>query len=149
MGKYREMTVKETKIAANAKQLFEKAKKDLGLTQSTAAKQLGMTQATFGQYLNGVIPMNTDFIIKLATLLGVHADKIDPQLRFTLDKVVSHPAPKRVPLIGTTSGNRVVGAIDLQFIADADNEQKFYAVMVDNEEYLPIYKLLLLAFVLL
>lgn len=142
MANYRELTAKEKKVAATAKRLFEDRKASLNLNQTSAGKQLGMAQATFGQYLNGVIPCNTDFILKLAALLNVGPEKIDPNVNYTLTRAMAGSIPlKRIPLLGTTSGERIIGTIDLQFINEADKKQDFYGVMVDAAAYAPSYTL--------
>jgi plasmid maintenance system antidote protein VapI len=52
----------------------------LQLTQAEAAKQMGITQPCFNQYLRGRIPLNTDTIIKFATLFNVAPSEIDPRI---------------------------------------------------------------------
>jgi len=50
------------------------------LTQHEAAKQFDISQPCFNQYLKGVIPLNTDVIIKFATLFGIPPSAIDPKI---------------------------------------------------------------------
>jgi plasmid maintenance system antidote protein VapI len=50
------------------------------LTQVEAAKQLGISQPCLNQYLRGRIPLNTDTIIKFATLFNVAPSEIDHRI---------------------------------------------------------------------
>ena len=50
------------------------------LTQIEAAKQMGITQPCLNQYLKGRIPLNTDTVIKFATLFDVAPSELDPRI---------------------------------------------------------------------
>ena len=50
------------------------------LTQKEAAAQLGISQPAFNQYLKGKIPLNTEIVLKFATLFNVPPSKIDSRL---------------------------------------------------------------------
>jgi plasmid maintenance system antidote protein VapI len=52
----------------------------MDLTQREAAAQIGISQSCFNQYLKGRIPLNTDTIIKFATLFEVAPSEIDPRI---------------------------------------------------------------------
>ena len=54
---------------------------NMQLTQSEAAKQMGISQPCFNQYLKGKIPLNTDTVIKFATLFDVAPSEIDVRLK--------------------------------------------------------------------
>ena len=88
-------------------------KADLGLTQVTASKHLGMKQPTFSQYLNAVIPLNTDAVLAFSDLLRVNPVEIDPGLK-NVDSLMafrkSALAKTAVPLIGSISGKTVMGS---------------------------------------
>ena len=73
-------TAKDRKKAQTLKTLWEARKHDLDLTQNSASKELGLTQPTFSQYLNAIIPLNTDIIFKFAKLLQVTPQTVDPTL---------------------------------------------------------------------
>lgn len=63
---------------------IESKRYHLGLTQTKLAKTLGMTQPAISQYLTGKVPLNTDFIIKLANALKVPPTELDPGLQQVL-----------------------------------------------------------------
>lgn len=50
------------------------------ITQTEAAKQMGISQPCLNQYLKGSIPLNTDTVIKFATLFDVAPSEIDPRI---------------------------------------------------------------------
>lgn len=75
------ITTQDRKKANRLKRLWNARKEDLGLTQVIAARTLQITQPSFSQYLNCVIPLNTDIILKFAKLLGVDPTEIDPALK--------------------------------------------------------------------
>ncbi len=59
------------------KKLWDKS----DLTQFDAACLLDMSQPCINQYIHGVIPMNTDTVIKFATLFNIAPSAIDPTLK--------------------------------------------------------------------
>ena len=52
----------------------------MDLTQHEAAKQFRISQPCFNQYLKGTIPLNTDIVIKFATLFNIPPSAIDPNI---------------------------------------------------------------------
>lgn len=65
----------------NLKAIYKRKKKALGLTQEKLADLCGWkTQAAVSNYMNGVIPLNTDAKIKFASVLEVGVTEIDPQM---------------------------------------------------------------------
>jgi len=52
----------------------------LRITQQEAATQMKITQPCFNQYLHGKIKLNTDTVIKFATLFNIPPSKIDLKL---------------------------------------------------------------------
>ena len=77
----RELTSEELEIAKAAKEIFDAKKKRMGLTQESAGAKLNMTQGAFNQYLNGRVPMNTDFKLRFAELMGVKVIDFDPEFK--------------------------------------------------------------------
>lgn len=66
----RKLSPAQADAARRLRQLWDTKKALLGLTQESVAERLGITQSAVGQYLRGVIPLNTDMILKFARLLG-------------------------------------------------------------------------------
>ena len=77
------------KIAArNLRNIWEAKRESLGLTQEKAAEIMGFaTQGAVSQYLNGRTALNTDTILKFASLLKVDPEDINPELKTLLDYV--------------------------------------------------------------
>lgn len=70
----------QQQIAARLKSLWLQHKKELQLTQTTAAETLGITQGSFTQFINCHIAVNTDFVLGMCRLLGV--DPCDVHKRY-------------------------------------------------------------------
>lgn len=72
---------KELEDSQRLRKIWDEKKVALRLTQEKAADALGFeTQSTVSQYLNGRNPLNTDAILKFASLLGVKPEEIRPEL---------------------------------------------------------------------
>ena len=52
----------------------------LELTQYEAARLMGISQPCFNQYIKGRIKLNTDTVIKFATLFKIPPSRIDPRI---------------------------------------------------------------------
>jgi len=100
----RTITQYDRETAARFRSIWLRKKQQLDLTQVKAAKILGVSQATFSQYLNCIIALNTDMVLKLAELLRVDAGDIDPKLKQQL-RVVDVPLYKvQVAVIAALPG---------------------------------------------
>lgn len=85
MKKRRELTKEEQQWAANLKRLWlsrgRSPKTGRKLSQEEAAERAGwVAQSTVSQYINGVIPLNTDAILKFADLIPCRPHEINPKL---------------------------------------------------------------------
>lgn len=85
MKKRRELTSEEMQWAANLKRLWlsraRNPKTNRRLSQEEAAERAGwVAQSTVSQYINGVIPLNTDAILKFAELIPCAPSDINPSL---------------------------------------------------------------------
>lgn len=69
--KRRELTDTERARAARVKRLWLEKKSRERVTQEEANAALGWSPSTFGQYINGVIPMNLEAALKIAAYLEV------------------------------------------------------------------------------
>lgn len=118
MTKRRPLTAQEKIAQQRLREIWHEKKKQLGLTQEKAAHLLGWSsQGTVGQYLLGRIGLNTDAIMKFASLLEVKPTDIDPNfqwggmvrsadIREAMDKIANgghygatedHPAEAEIP----------------------------------------------------
>jgi len=62
------------------RKVWDRKKKELELTQVKVADLLGIKQSSFNQYLNGIIPLNTNFVLKIADILKVEPGELAPEL---------------------------------------------------------------------
>ena len=71
-------TLKKVQLAWNI------YKDKTGATQASAAKSMGMGTSGFNQYLKGPdqngVPLNTNFLIKFARMVGMEPSKLAPEL---------------------------------------------------------------------
>ncbi|WP_435102305.1 LexA family transcriptional regulator [Arhodomonas sp. AD133] len=74
----RTLSPDQREAARRLRQLWDRKRHSLGLTQESAGERMGMTQGAVGQYLNGRIPLNPKATLQFARLLGVHPTEIDP-----------------------------------------------------------------------
>ncbi|MAO23273.1 MAG: hypothetical protein CMJ25_21175 [Phycisphaerae bacterium] len=73
-------------VLKNLKRIWEQRKRELGLTQISAAKDLGWTQGALSQYLNNLTELRPSATIKLANYLNVPASDIDPNIHDHMPK---------------------------------------------------------------
>ncbi|WP_448682616.1 LexA family protein [Pseudomonas nicosulfuronedens] len=78
--KKRTLTPIEEAECKALKQIFQKKKRDLGLTQSSVAEAFGMTQTAISMYLNGANALNVRIASLFARLLQVPVSAFSPRL---------------------------------------------------------------------
>lgn len=76
----RNMSTHDIGCAERFNQIWHEKKRILGLTQERAAERIGLKGTTFNQYLNGKAAMNMETKLKVANLLGVEPELIDPEI---------------------------------------------------------------------
>ncbi len=64
-------------------------KRKHGATQSSTAKMLDMVQTGFGQYINGLVPLNVVFILRFCKLINKHPTELAPELKKFLPECIS------------------------------------------------------------
>ncbi len=74
------LTPSERSWQQNLRRIWDAKKRELKLTQESAGAAMGITQGAVGQYLNGVIPLNTNSKLRFAEILRVPPSEIDPEL---------------------------------------------------------------------
>jgi len=89
------LTEKQILWADNLRNIWDRKKKELGLTQEKAGHLLGWTQGGVGHYLNKKTPLNTDAKIKFAKLLQVDVTEIDPDFSFELNEASEINEPQK------------------------------------------------------
>lgn len=77
----RELTESERECASRLRQIWERKRLELDLTQEKVAYACGWsTQGAFGHYLQGKNPLNIDAVFRLARVLQVDPREIMPGL---------------------------------------------------------------------
>lgn len=90
----RKLTDEDLQAAQRLKSIWNIRGKALGLTQEKAADAMGFnTQGAVSHYLNAHVPLNTDAVIKFASLLQVSPEEIRPDLAPLLNLVRKGPSP--------------------------------------------------------
>jgi len=128
-------TTEDKKRARRLKRIWNERKRALDLTQVSAAKKLGITQPSLSQYLNAIIPLNTDITFKFAELLEVPATEINPELANVSSLMAFknvNPDTIRVPLIGSIAGKSVMGRTGI-LAEGLLHETNYAGISVDNE----------------
>ncbi|WP_063656949.1 XRE family transcriptional regulator [Candidatus Arsenophonus triatominarum] len=81
MKKNRTITDEDLLAAKRLKQIWDKNKKELSLTQDKAAELLGFsTQATVSHYLTGKLALGVEAVLRFAVLLKVRPEEIRPDM---------------------------------------------------------------------
>jgi len=97
---------------------------------------MGITQPTFSQYVNCVIPLNTDAVLKFADLLRVPPTEIDPSLKNVMTlKPVKHVRERHIPLIGSTSGRGILKYASVK-VTNIQDQGVFAGIVVDDNSLL-------------
>ncbi|CNJ97249.1 XRE family transcriptional regulator [Yersinia mollaretii] len=90
----RKLSDEDLQAAERLRAIWNYKRGMLGLTQEKAADIMGYnTQGAVSHYLNGVTPLNTDAVIKFASLLMVSPEEIRPELSELFSYVRKGPPP--------------------------------------------------------
>jgi transcriptional regulator with XRE-family HTH domain len=132
------ITLEDRQNAQRLRKIWDKNKTELGLTQVKAAKILGITQPALNQYLNTIMPLNTNIIFKFAALLKVHPIDIAPSMKnvtplFALVNV--HTAKRMIPILGSTSGRQTVHKKELSLDSALSTIPTLAGFIVDDNQY--------------
>lgn len=127
----RTITPQDLDNAARLKSKWLAYKEATKTTQADLAEILGFAgQGVVTQYLNGLIALNTDAIIRFARVLGVRPEEINPDLAgITITPSDLHLV--RVHILGTLSGASPGRLASIEIATTMD--KKLYAVAVDTE----------------
>lgn len=125
----REITQKDRLHARNLNKLWKIKSKELQVTQLDAAKHFGVTQSAISQYLNCIVALNTDAILKFADFLKVPPQEIAPDIKIGLYRV-SKRTINVIDTIGKTmkNTNQINSAVTSEFCA---------AVLITTDDFAP------------
>ena len=124
------------KSRTTLRKVWDKKKRELGLTQVKVAQTLGIAQASFNQYLNGRIPLNTNFVLKIAEILEVEPGQISPEL---FKYVPLKTKSVFVPVLFAIGGfEGAVGEVKVNLAAQSNNSENSFAVFVNENMRSPL-----------
>ncbi len=139
LGANRLITPHDRKVAANAKSIYTRDKKTLGLTNQVIGDKLKISQSAVSQYLSGNIAMGANIIISLADILHVDILTIDPKFNKRFRPNTTNPDTEGIiPVIGTASGRPPTQA---SATVPANVPRTTYAIQVDSDLYFPTIEL--------
>lgn len=132
--------------ATRLKKIWLQKKIELKLTQVAVAKTLGIKQSTLSQYLNGVIPLNTNMVLNLSEILKVEPGAISKSLfRYSrVDKNKSHMVPVLFSISGLMQGAKdlipFTKAREGKTKSAQDTDGSMWAVYIDEELRSPLLR---------
>ena len=132
--------------SARLKKIWLQKKIELKLTQVTVAKTLGIKQSTLSQYLNGVIPLNTNMVLNLSEILKVEPGAISKSLfRYSrVDKNKSYMVPVLFSISGLLQGAKdlipYTKASERKSKSAQDTNESMWAVYIDEELRSPLLR---------
>lgn len=124
------------KSRTTLRKVWDSKKRELNLTQVKVAQTLGITQASFNQYLNGRIPLNTNFVLKIAEILEVVPGQISPELFKYVPLKTKSVFVSVLFAIGSFEG--AVGEVKVNLAAEAKNSENSFAVFVNENMRSPL-----------
>lgn len=132
---------KKREIAERTWQVWMRRKNELGLTQTGVAERLGISQSALSQYLHGYVATNTDFVTKIASIMGVDPKELDPTILVSSAPRISLVPRKllsRGGLMGvsenTESGKEITVMVD-----ESLPPEHLSIVVMDTDHYAPRY----------
>ncbi|QMT41800.1 helix-turn-helix domain-containing protein [Kingella oralis] len=92
------------------KGIFNKKKKELGLTQAILAEKLDVSQGAVNMYLNGINPLNTPIASRFAELLNVPVSDFSPRLAAEIGRMAQTIASTTMQVSHSTLKDRLIYA---------------------------------------
>lgn len=86
----RQLTAEEKEDAERLRHIWQMKRRQLQLSQESAAAECGWTQGMFWQYLNARRALNLGAVLKLSRVLQVRPDEISPRLTILLTDEAHH-----------------------------------------------------------
>lgn len=127
-------------IAERIRQVWVRRKSELGLTQTGVAERLGISQSALSQYLHGYVATNTDFVTKIASIMGVDPKELDPAILVSSAPRISL-VPRKLLLRGGIMGaSEAYAGQEVTVMVDESLPQDHLSiVVVDTDHYAPRY----------
>ncbi len=129
----RPITEEDKKRAQRLKALYQTKKKEIGLTQVQCAEKLKISQSAISQFLNAIVPLNTDAILAFAELLETKPSEIDPKL--SEDRFKTKEMFQPVPIIGTLSNRQPSDYYRKLWLKKPDYHAVGFEVDLENPDY--------------
>lgn len=127
----RTITTNDLANAARLKNIWLAYKDATKSTQTDLAGAMGFSgQGVVTQYLNGIIALNTDVILRFARVFGVTPNEINPDLA-GISIIPTELHLTRVHILATLSGAPPGRLASIEIATSMD--KKLYAVAVDTE----------------
>jgi transcriptional regulator with XRE-family HTH domain len=118
------------------RKVWDQKKKELELTQVKVAEQLGIKQSSFNQYLNGIIPLNTNFVLKITDILKVEPGELAPELfRYVPLKTKGVTVPV---LFAVGSFEGAQGVINVHLAEQSKTADAHFAVYINESLRSPL-----------
>ena len=92
------------------KEIFNKKKKELGLTQAILAEKLDVSQGAVNMYLNSINPLNTPIASRFAELLNVPVSDFSPRLAAEIERMAQTIASTTMQVSHSTLKDRLIYA---------------------------------------
>lgn len=92
------------------KEIFNKKKKELGLTQAILAEKLDVSQGAVNMYLNSINPLNTQIASRFAELLNVQVSDFSPRLAAEIERMAQTIASTTMQVSHSTLKDRLIYA---------------------------------------
>lgn len=92
------------------KEIFNKKKRELGLTQAILAEKLDVSQGAVNMYLNGINPLNTPIASRFAELLNVPVSDFSPRLAAEIERMAQTIASTTMQVSHSTLKDRLIYA---------------------------------------
>ena len=124
------------KTQTTLRKVWDRKKKELELTQVKVADQLGIKQSSFNQYLNGIIPLNTNFVLKISEILEVAPGELAPELfRYVPLKTKEITVPV---LFAVGSFEGAQGVINVHLAEQSKTADAHFAVYINESLRSPL-----------
>lgn len=126
--KKKPLSPEQIEDASRLKLIYERKKKDLGLSQEVLAERLGVSQSAVAQILSGKNALNLKRAVELATILGVEVQQFSPSLAreaedlsYANARFAGHYKPgKKYPVLSSVQAGAWAEACEPYSLKDID-----------------------------
>ena len=131
----RDLTADERKFTDYVKRIWDSKRRDLDLTQTTAADKLGIKQGAINQLLNGKIPITATRAVEFSVLLNEPLFKQHPILKKQLNTIGRFTIQEVTIPVMFALNRKTKAKIDILLPDTAS--VSCYAVQVDTDDLSP------------